>query len=148
MSLQLHNSYTFWLSRAASALQESFNQELSLLEVSWSQWMVINLVSRGLADTPATIAETIGVNRSAISRSLDRLEKKGLVVRVPDNEDRRSTKIQITGPGALMVAHMDDAAAQHQNRLLNQLDPDDRQSLKTLLSKLLFTQGIDCSSWN
>ncbi len=143
MSFLLHNSYTFWISRLASVMQDRFNKELETLGVTWPQWMVMNVLSHGSANTPAHIAEQIGVDRSAVTRLVDRLEKKGLVVREHDGLDRRSVKIHITSPGKLMVKHLDEAAERHQSVFLNELQNTEHRALKGNIQKLLHAGGIE-----
>ncbi len=143
MSFQLHNSYTFWISRLASVMQDKFNKELDTLDVTWPQWMVMNVLTHDLANTPAHIADQIGVDRSAVTRLVDRLEKKGLVVREHDGLDRRSVKIHITAPGKLMVKHLDEAAERHQKKFLDELLNTEHRALKGNIQKLLRAGGVE-----
>ncbi len=146
MSFQLHNSYTFWISRLASVMQDKFNKDLDAMDVTWPQWMVMNVLSNNLANTPAHIAEQIGVDRSAITRLVDRLEKKGLVMREHDGLDRRSVKVQITDPGQMMVSHLNEAAEKHQQKFLAELHPTEHRVLKSNIQKLLRAGGIESAS--
>ena len=143
MSFQLHNSFAFWICRLASAMQERFNHDLEALDITWPQWMVMNVLHHSPANTPAQIAEQIGVDRSAVTRLLDRLEKKGLVRREHDQLDRRSVKVLITEPGKMMVGHMDDAAEKHQKEFLSQLHATEHRVLKSNIQKLLRAADID-----
>lgn len=146
MSFQLHNSYTFWISRLASVMQDKFNKELDTLDVTWPQWMVMNVLTHELANTPAHIADQIGVDRSAVTRLIDRLEKKGLVVREHDGLDRRSVKIHITASGKLVVKHLDEAAERHQEKFLNELLNTEHRALKGNLQKLLRAGGVETAT--
>lgn len=143
MSFLLHNSYAFWISRLASVMQDRFNKELETLDVTWPQWMVMNVLTHELAETPAHIAEQIGVDRSAVTRLVDRLEKKGLVIREHDGLDRRSIKIHITSPGKLMVKHLDEAAERHQKIFLDELQNTEHRALKGNIQKLLHAGGVE-----
>ncbi len=126
----LHNSFTFWVTRLASVMREQFNHQLEEHDVTWPQWMILNVLDLGLAQTPAQIAENIGVDRSAVTRLVDRLEKKSLVERYHDGLDRRSIKILLTDNGRAMINTLNDAAKKHQEQFLEQvpstevLDPE------------------------
>lgn len=146
MPFLLHNSYTFWISRLASVMQDRFNKELETLDVTWPQWMVMNVLTHELANTPAHIAEQIGIDRSAVTRLVDRLEKKGLVHREHDGLDRRSVKVHITEPGKMMVQHLDDAAEKHQEIFLQELHATEYRVLKGNIQKLLRAGGIESSA--
>lgn len=139
----LHNSYTFWISRLANVMQEEFNKRLQEEDVSWPQWMVINVLHHGLAATPATIADSIGVDRSAVTRLLDRLEKKSLVQREHDKIDRRSVKVALTAEGRQMVAQLNAQAAEHQNHFLNSLHSTEHRAFKGCIQRMLRQGGVD-----
>lgn len=139
----LHNSYTFWISRLASLMQEQFNQRLKAEEVTWPQWMVLNVLQQGLAQTPAAIAENIGIDRSAVTRLLDRLEKKSLVLREHDKLDRRSVNVFITDGGKNVMDRLNKLAREHQEHFLSSLHATEYRGLKGNLQKMLRLGGVD-----
>lgn len=147
MSLQLHNSYTFWLSRLTNSVQDRFNRELEILDITWPQWMVMSVIVDELADCPAGIAGHIGIDRSAVSRLVVRLEKKGYLSKHADESDRRSVKVVITGSGQKMVEYLNLAAELHQESLLKALGPAEAKSVRVLLQKMLLAEGVDSSAW-
>ncbi|GAB1266192.1 MarR family transcriptional regulator [Aurantivibrio infirmus] len=142
----IHNSYTFWISRLANLMQEHFNQRLKEEDVTWPQWMVLNVLDQKLATTPAAIASNIGVDRSAVTRLLDRLENKGLISREHDKLDRRSINIDITERGQDLMATLNHMAREHQEHFLSQLHNTEYRSLKGNIQKMLRLGGIDTSS--
>jgi len=146
MDFQLHNSFTFWISRLASVMQEQFNKALDELDVTWPQWMVMNVLAHNLAETPAQIADNLGVDRSAVTRLVDRLEKKGLVERKHDGLDRRSIKVKLTKAGAAMVQALDSSADEHQRKFLSQLPSTEYRAFKGNLQKMLRAGGVETSA--
>lgn len=141
----VHNSYTYWISRLASVMQEKFNTMLKTHDVTWPQWMVLNVLDQGLAKTPAAIAENLGIDRSAVTRLLDRLENKSLVVRQHDKLDRRSVTIQMTEQGCRLMAQVNESAREHQRQFLSGLHNTEFRSLKVNLQKMLKAGGVDSS---
>ena len=139
----LHNSFTYWISRLASLMQEHFNEALQQYDVTWPQWMVLNVLHHQLASTPAQVAENIGIDRSAITRLVDRLEKKDLVVRQHDGLDRRSIKLHLTGRGSHLIHTLNDTANTHQQRFLAQLPSTEYRGLKGNIQKMLRAGGLD-----
>ena len=113
------------------------------MDITWPQWMVMNVLAHELGSTPARIADHIGVDRSAITRLVDRLEKKGFVTREHDGLDRRSVNILITQAGQLMIKHLDDAAQRHQELFLSELHSTEYRALKGNLQKLLKAGGLE-----
>ena len=71
----LHNSFAFWIHRLSGLMQDCFNQQLREYEVTWPQWMVLNVLYHQMGQTPAKVAECIGIDRSAITDNLSRSER-------------------------------------------------------------------------
>ena len=142
-NFHLHNSFVFWIHRLSGLMQDRFNQQLREYEVTWPQWMVLNVLYHQMGRTPAKVAECIGIDRSAITRLVDRLESKGLVEREHDKSDRRSIKIHITSPGKQMMVRINDRAYQHQAHFLKDLHTSEQRALRSELQKMLRAGGID-----
>lgn len=142
----LHNSFTFWIGRLASVMKDAFNQKLASWDVTYPQWMILNVLHHQLANTPAQIAENVGVDRSAVTRLLDRLEAKNLVERMHDGLDRRSVKILMTRQGAALMDELNEAAREHQQLFLSQMHPTELRAFKTNVQKLLRAGDIDTAS--
>lgn len=58
--------------------------------------MMLRHVYRSPGITPSQLAEDIRLRPSNASVALRNLENKGMILRVPDEEDRRSTRLQVT----------------------------------------------------
>lgn len=56
------------------------------------------------------IAERLITRSPDVTRLVDRLEKRGLVRRAPDPEDRRAVRVRITEEGNARLAELGDAA--------------------------------------
>lgn len=139
----LHNSFTFWINRLASSMREAFNRALEEEDVSWPQWMILNVLFHDLVRTPAQIADNIAVDRSAVTRLLDRLEHKQLIQREHDGLDRRSVKIHLTKEGAGLVETLNQRAETHQAEFLSQLHPTEVRAFKGNIQKMLRAADID-----
>ena len=84
----------------------------------------------------ALLAETM-VTSGTMTNRIDRLEGRGLVVRLRDPDDGRGVLVRITEPGLGLV---DTALAELLDReraLLSDLSPADRLALATLLRRLV-----------
>lgn len=140
---QLQNSYAFWIHRLNNLLQEHFNRLLQDYDLSWPQWMLLNVLATGEVNTPAGIAEQLGVDRSGVTRLLDRLEAKDYLQREHDRLDRRSVKIHMTDKGKQLMSAINQLAHQHQEHFLSDLHLSERRGFKKELQKMLKTCGVD-----
>ncbi len=59
------------------------------LGLTRSQWLVINRLYRRPGATQSELAEMLEVEKATAGRMVDRMEKKGWVVRRPDAADRQ-----------------------------------------------------------
>lgn len=143
--LELHNSFTFWLARLASAMRESLERDLADWDINWSQWLILNSLHQGDATTPAQVASYIAADRSAVTRLLDRLEHKSLVNREHDVLDRRSVKLHLTDRGREVARALNRLAEEHQSRFLSQLHPTELRAFKANIQKLLRAADIETS---
>lgn len=139
--MDLHSSSIYWLGRLATQMQEAFNGAVAEHGVSWAQWMVLNAVYFDRAKTPAQIAQHIGVDRSAITRLVDRLEAKGLVARSRENADRRSINIELTTRGRNLVPKLITTAQQNEERFISVLGENEKSNFFRGLSRLLSATG-------
>jgi DNA-binding MarR family transcriptional regulator len=140
---QLQNSYAYWIYRLSNALQEQFNHLLKSYDITWPQWMLLNVLYGSKADTPAAFADQLGVDRSSITRLLDRLETKNYLKREHDKLDRRSVKIIITDKGIKAMDEINKLAYEHQQQFLAGLHLSERRGFKKELQKILKTSGIE-----
>ncbi len=66
---------------------------------------------QGEGKTVRDLSASMGVDKPVISRSVDRLQQEGLVVRNPDTRDRRSVFINATPAGLRLAAELAKASA-------------------------------------
>ena len=68
-----------------------------------------------------------------ITRLLDRLEKRGLVARCRENEDRRTVMTRITQKGLDLLARLDGPVQEEHRRQLGHLGRERMRTLTELL---------------
>lgn len=105
-----------------------------LLRSDWPEsWLQINLplgstrallaIEAGKARTPGRVADLLGVSRTTITGTLDRLEAEGLLTRTVDPADRRCFVLEVTDKGRALVAAIDGHRRQHLRLALESMDP-------------------------
>lgn len=86
---------------------------------------------------PSELSASLLVSSGGMTNRLDRLERAGLIVRQPDQDDRRGVLVNLTPEGLRLV---DTAVAEHvanEQRLLHALNQSERGELAGLLRTLL-----------
>jgi len=113
------------------------DQEISPLELTAMQWRPLALVAHSQADTPAELARIIGVDTGAMTRTLDRLEAKGLLRRARSVTDRRVVKLEATETGLAKAREIPALIAKALNLHLCDFSTDEVTLLRQLLSRML-----------
>lgn len=112
------------------------------LQPEWRNYTDYDIVAtlrragRPYRSTPSRLCQTIELTSGGMTAALDRLEKLGLVERLPHPEDRRSTMVQLTDAGVEVAA---DAARRRfavGEEQIAVLDKGERAVLVRLLKKL------------
>jgi len=87
--------------------------------------------------TPTALYEATMVTSGAMTNRLDRLEKAGLIRRVPHPTDRRGLLVQLTEEGRELIDRAVEAHVENEHAILSGLEPEERQRLAELLEKLI-----------
>ena len=100
------------------------------------------LIELRLAGSPYRMTPTQLYNRSLVTSGgmtgrIDRLERRGLVCRSPDPDDRRSVLVELTDSGYELIEAAAPTHFGNMERLAEGLTSEDRECLAFLLKKLL-----------
>lgn len=103
------------LVRCETRLYNAFNDELRAAHgIVTSQFEFLRYLRDRSGSRVADLAAEFAVGVGAVSKSIDRLEKRGLVTRQPNPDDRRSAVLVLTGEGRALI---DAADATFETRL-------------------------------
>ncbi len=125
------------IGRARRTIVEAIDQELAPLDISHAQWIVIMLLGDGAASTAAELCKILIYDPGAMTRLLDRLEKKGVLRRVRAKDDRRTARLELTADGAKLYPRILEALVQVFNRLLHGFSKSEVQQLEQLLQRMV-----------
>ncbi|WP_128376203.1 MarR family winged helix-turn-helix transcriptional regulator [Streptomyces cavernae] len=86
---------------------------------------------------PGELANRLAVEASHITRQVQQLQKSGYVTRVPDPDDRRAQRIELTDAGHEAVRRIREAGARGMQMALSDWSPDDLRQLATLFHRMV-----------
>jgi len=87
--------------------------------------------------SPTQLGRGLLLTSAGVTSRIDRLERRGLVRRLPDPNDRRGVIVELTDEGLAIVDEAVAANTASDRHLLERLDPDELTTLERLLRKLL-----------
>ena len=88
--------------------------------------------------TPTQLHNRLLVTSGGMTGRIDRLQKRGLVCRSPDPEDRRSILVELTERGLQLIEGVSHTHFRIMEHLTEGLTSEERACLAGLLRKLLF----------
>jgi DNA-binding MarR family transcriptional regulator len=86
---------------------------------------------------PSELANLLSVEASHVTRQVQQLEKTGYLTRVPDPNDRRAQRIELTPAGRDAVDRVREASCRGMSVALADWSPQDLEQLATLCHRLV-----------
>lgn len=89
--------------------------------------------------SPTQLYKSLLITSGAMTNRLSHLEQQGLIRRIADPDDKRSTLVSLTPHGQELIEEALIVHTQTQNALLSSLSDAQRAQLESLLRELLLT---------
>ncbi len=126
------------LLRTADAIRRHFSQVIERHGITLQQYNVLRILrGAGQDGLPTlTIGERMIEQTPGVTRLIDRLEKKGLVTRVPCPKDRRRVYCIISESGTALLEELDEPIDRADAHAVAVLKPADVDSLIDLLDRV------------
>lgn len=112
-------------------------EELDALghDLTFSQYITLKKLAEGFASV-TDLARAADVNPGAMTRLLDKLEARGLIVREADASDRRALHIHLTPTGLVIWQDINQCGMRVRERAMQDMDEAEREQLTRLLERV------------
>ena len=107
-----------------------------LLGFDLREWRIIQVVGDGGRCTILDVADTMGMDKGGTSRSIARLEERGLLSRRDDPTDRRRSFVELTPEGWAICDEIAQFALAREQRLLRDFSAEERALLINMLNRI------------
>jgi DNA-binding MarR family transcriptional regulator len=124
------------LRRAQTAVFQDFSESLKDCDITPGQFGVLILIEANAGLNQTQLGNAVGIDRSTVVAVIDRLEGRGLVLREPAPNDRRSYALRLSEQGQTLLAQARTKVAEHEARISQGLNMDEQKQLIGLLSRL------------
>ena len=132
--LEAHLGY--WLRLVSNRVSGTFARVLQAKQISVAEWVVLCRIQQRVGITSGELAEALGLTRGAISKILDKLDVKKLVIRAAKAGDSRAQLLSLTRAGNTLVPQLAKLADQNDRDFFDGLKPAEKVTLRRLLVKL------------
>jgi DNA-binding MarR family transcriptional regulator len=134
---QTNESVGYMMRRIISHLAHGVDRELEPVDLTNAQWVPLLKLQHGCGSTVAELARGCDLDAGSMTRLLDRLEAKQFCRRVRSVEDRRVVNIELTPEGSAVAQKIPETLCRVQNAMLAGFSPEEWQTLKTYLRRML-----------
>lgn len=128
-------------------LAETVSREFSALYkdrygLTRPEWRTLATLGQFGTMTATAIGAHSAMHKTKVSRAVFELEKRRWLVRRPDGQDRRVEHLSLTRAGIAAYRELLPLARDFESRLLEALDPQDREAVLRALACLEAAAGL------
>ena len=114
----------------------SQNAQNAGINISQDQWLVLGPVWKVEGIAQKDIAEYCGKDKTSVTKIIDTLEKRNLMVRVPDQIDQRIKRVFLSNKGKEMMKSVMPIITQTRNEVSKGITDKEIDLFKTVLTKI------------
>ncbi|MBY5946236.1 MarR family winged helix-turn-helix transcriptional regulator [Photobacterium rosenbergii] len=131
------SSFGWLINVVANNAARTFDTELKKHGLTIALWPTLMCLWEEEGVTQTEISQKSKVENSTTTRTIDKLEKLGLVERQNDPNSRRSFRIFLTEKGRELKSELLPIPVAINEQALSSLDTDEKQQLISLLQKMV-----------
>ena len=132
----------FLLAQLGAHAASRFGERLATLELTPPDVGILRLLRVAAGISQQELSAKLQIHPSRLVAILDNLEKRKLVERQPNANDRRLYSLHLTKNGGEILERIGRVAREHQDALLAALSADEREQLAGLLHRIADQQGL------
>ena len=138
-SLKFHMSIGMLINSAHRAMTKRFVQNAmdSGVDISLDQWMVLGPVWQLESASQKELGEICLKDKTSITRIIDALEKKNLVVRIADQLDHRIKRIVLTSAGKQLFYDVLPVMEKTREEARKAISEDEINTFKNVLRNII-----------
>lgn len=140
-NLQTHLGY--WLRLVSNQVSGRFARALQERALSVAEWVALNQIAAGREVTPADLAAATGMTRGAISKVLDKLERRKWIGRAVSGRDHRVQLLTLTRSAIRVLPELTGIADRNDALFFAALTAAEQSALRALLQKLAASHPIN-----
>jgi DNA-binding MarR family transcriptional regulator len=121
---------SYLIGRMELAVRRNLSEGLASVGITLPQYTALSVLRDRGALSNAQLARRVLITPQSTIKVIAALEKKGLITRVPDPDHGRILRTLLTPNGQDVLEACDRVAEQVEGRMLEDLSPDQRETLR------------------
>ncbi len=134
----IDSSIAYLVGRTSRSIMKRLTNKFSAagFDVSYEQWSILVHLYRRDGQTQQELANIAVKDKAAITRLLNVLEKKNMVLRIPDRTDKRSKLVYLTHKAKEFKTDLIDIVEDLLKEAEQGIEPDDIIQCRATLNKI------------
>ncbi len=124
------------LRRAQMAVFRDFFSAFEAFDIRPAQYSILTVIECNPGLKQSEVSEALGVQRTNFVAMVDELQRRGLVLRDPAPDDRRSYALVLTEEGRRLMGELHEVAEQHEQRIADAIGAETRRRMFATLWKI------------
>ncbi|BES63883.1 hypothetical protein SANA_03220 [Gottschalkiaceae bacterium SANA] len=117
-------------------ITEAFGQRLQGSGITRIQWIALYYMKTHQSISQRELSNLMAISDSSAGRLIDRLQRDGLVNRIPSQIDRRVTMIQLTEEGEQLITNLLHVGVEFNEDLMAGVSNEEKIVFQRVLSKM------------
>jgi DNA-binding MarR family transcriptional regulator len=126
----------YHLRRAQIAVFQHFVEAMGASDITPGQFGVLTVIDGNPGLSQTQLGNALAIDRSTVVVVIDRLEARGLVIRAPQPNDRRSHALRLSETGAKLLRTLEGKVRAHERHIGRALSPEQQRMLIDLLDRV------------
>jgi len=131
--MEMNECINFLLTKAQHTVFNYLKAELVQFDVTPVQYGILKCLWDENGQTPKQISKALSLDGSTITGIIDRMENKGLIMRIASKEDRRTLNVYLTNNGFLLSKPVNKIIEEVNEKILIKFSPEEQNQLKKYL---------------
>lgn len=133
---QLERHVFFWLTQAIGARDRELAQGLRDYGLRVPEWRALAALYARRRCAMSELADLATIDRTTLTRTIDRMEASGWLARLADEADLRITRLELTAAGRRMFERIWPEVQRLNDLALAGLSPSQIESLRKILGQM------------
>lgn len=135
-AFQLEHHVFFWLTQVIGARDRELAQGLREFGLRVPEWRALAALYARERCTMSELADLASIDRTTLTRTVDRMEEAGWLTRLADADDMRVTRLALTAGGRKMFERIWPAVERLNELAIDGLPRTDLQTLQRILGRM------------
>ena len=132
----------FLLAQVGAHAAAKFAEKLGVLQLTPPDAGILRLLRKSPGISQQELSSRLQIHPSRLVAILDTLEKRELVERKLNPQDRRLYSLYLTEAGVLTLERIGEVAREHQDAFLSSISGEERRILAEILQRIADAHGL------